>query len=359
LVPIPVFIALSEIVENVCFGSAWLTDSLLYRMAIVSSFLLAIVLSPRTKTGVAASLIAACVFLWATVIIHPLNPQIYDILYPFFLLGFIFALERARRIRTTNRVRVLGSISAGTLLSMAELSRPFVLYLLPVLLLMATISLRVVGRKAITYLLLPLLVISGSWHLYIGIAHGQLIWSNHSGFNIQRSWPDLPVAALIPEPNSAPLGPGHWPNLNTVEHQVNSGRLEAALFSYALDHPFDLVVGIAQRAWIFATGPTAIYGHQPTHLVLWLYRPLVWLSALALVFRLCRCALAARRYPVWIFEQPANQATLAAALTILVLAVGESGEQARFLLSVVPLLVVTAAAEADQLISDIRAINWR
>ena len=62
-VPIPIVIGLGEIFDNYLFGDSWLVDCLLYRVALVGAFLLAIVLSPRTVTGLATSLFSSAVFL--------------------------------------------------------------------------------------------------------------------------------------------------------------------------------------------------------------------------------------------------------------------------------------------------------
>jgi len=347
-VPIPIVIGLGEIFDNYLFGDSWLVDCLLYRVALVGAFLLAIVLSPRTVTGLATSLFSSAVFLWGTVLVHPGNPQVYDILYPFFLLGFILLIERVRRGGSRGRKQVMQSFAAGFLLSMSELSRPFVLFLLPVLLLMGFLNLRGATRRARIFFLLPLLLISGGWHLYIGITHGELTWTNHSGFNLQRSWPKVPLPALLPETNGAPLGAGRWANLDTPEHQENSRRLETAILGYALDHPVGMLSGLGRRVLLLLAAPTTIYGHHPSHPILWLYRPLVWLASFALLLRLARYARIAYARPLQIVEEPAGQAAVAALLSILLLAAGEGGEQARFLLSVLPLLAIVLAAEADQ-----------
>jgi len=358
-IPIPIVIGLSEIFDNYFFGDSWLVDVLLYRIALVGAFLLAIMLSPRTVTGLATSLFSSAVFLWGAVVIHPGNPQVYDILYPFFLLGFILMIERVRCGVARGRMQVMQSFAAGLLLSMTELSRPFVLFLLPVLLLMAFLNLRGAPRRAHIFFLLPLLLVSGGWHLYIGIAHGELTWTNHSGFNLQRSWPRVSVPALLPETNSAPLGAGRWANLDTPEHQENSRRLETAIVGYALDHPVGMLSGLGRRALLILAAPTSIYGHHPSHPILWLYRPLVWLASFALLLRLARCARIAYTRPLQIVEEPAGQAAAAALLSILLLATGEAGEQARFLLSVLPLLALVLAAEADQSLAFIAGLHRR
>jgi len=348
-VPIPILIGLAEIFDYRLFGNSWLVDALLYRIALVGAYLLAMIVSPPSWIGLRVAFVVSLTFLWATVLIHPAVPEIYDILCPFFLLGFICLIQRASHAIGNGR-QISICFMAGLMLSMAELVRPFVLYLLPPLIILALAGLRGVGWRPIACFFLPLLLLSGSWHLYIGLAHGELAWTNHSGFNLKRAWPMAPMPALLSEPNDAPLAPHRWANLDTLEHQENSRLVENAVVSYVVNNPLRALTALGGHVIEMLSAPTAVNGHQPQHPILWLYRPLVWCGGLALLLRFMRFVGAARRRPSWIIEGAVNQSAVIAMLSILILGAGERGEEGRLMISVLPFLVIVLAAEADALL---------
>jgi hypothetical protein len=140
---------------------------------------------------------------------------------------------------------------------------------------------------------------------------------------------------LIRETDNAPLQPGRWPNLNTAEHDENSQMLQRAIIGYALSHPIESIAHAARRVLTLMGGPTSIYDHKPSHRELALYRPLV--AALALLL-LAGYAVAAGRRALRLLGEPDNILVVTAFLSLLILAVGDAQEEARFLISVLPFL---------------------
>jgi peptidoglycan/LPS O-acetylase OafA/YrhL len=348
MVPVPVVLGVSEILDQTITGNTWLVDALGYRLALVGSYLVAVLLAPRTRVGFVSGVVASLVLLWCTVVVHPVNPQVYDIYYAFFLIGFVGALDALRRSRGSRQAAP--GLTAGFCLSMAELSRPFVIYMMPLLLGMALVSLRGVRRRVVVAFVLPLLLFSGGWHVYIAFAHGQLAWTSQGGFNLARAWPyDGPVS-LIAEPGGQ--NPGSL--LNTPEHLENNRRMMGAVVTYAVHHPLSTWVTFLQRVRLLLTPQTMLMLPMPAdwphplhvdHWILGMYGPMVWLACLCVLHRSVR-QLRRRRLAAPL-EGPANQANVIAVLSTLFLACGEHGEQARFVLSVLPFFAVVVAAELD------------
>ena len=80
-------------------------------------------------------------------------------------------------------------------LALLELTRPFMIFLLPLFLVVEwhRIYLHAPRRQsALAAFLLPVVVLSGGWHLHLFLAHDhQIAWTNISGYNLQRAWEDF------------------------------------------------------------------------------------------------------------------------------------------------------------------------
>ena len=234
-IPIPPMIALLEILSIKTQGSAMLVTRYGYRIALVGSYAAAIWLAGTSIKRTAATFLASVLFLYATIKIHPGNPQNYDIFFPMFFLIYLGLLQRVSSAhRDTAKQAVLLPALAGFFLSMTKLSRPFVIYLMPLLVAGAYFALtRASGKKSFVAFLVPILLISGVWHSYLLAAHHQLTFSNNAGFNVARAWPQIPRVPLGPETHDA-FAPGRWPNLNTEQHSVNSNRTQQLQLRYWL-----------------------------------------------------------------------------------------------------------------------------
>jgi hypothetical protein len=348
-IPVPPYLAVLEVVEHQLTGGLELTTVLAYRLAIVLAYLLPLLWSAGSALRLAASAGLGLVFLAATVLVHPGNPQTYDIFYPLFVLAFGLALRRAARPAGS---RAGWALAAGFLLAMAELSRPFVVLGLPLVVALAALAVARRPRQHLAALLLPVLLLSGGWHGWLAVRHGQLASTNHAGQNLRRAWPMavVPRPPLVPEVNSERLGPGRWPNLNTAEHLENSRRLQRAVLRYVRTHP----LGSARHALgrlraLLLDVRTDIYRHRPRHWVLVLYRPLVraavaWLTlnALLLVSGLLVDGRRRRR----LLADPDSILIVITAFSACALAVGDAQEEARFLISLLPLLAAVPSAPA-------------
>jgi hypothetical protein len=148
-VPIPPVIAAAEVLSWQWTGSTALVTDYGYRIALVGSYLLAVSLTPPAGYRRLIATLTAIVFLAATVEIHPGNPQVYDAVLPCLVLIVVASLAHATR----SRLWLAGV--AGLALALADLTRPFVVVFLPLLLIGGCIYLMRVGRAAAMVFALP------------------------------------------------------------------------------------------------------------------------------------------------------------------------------------------------------------
>ncbi|MBM3122378.1 MAG: hypothetical protein FJZ97_09375, partial [Chloroflexi bacterium] len=341
-VPIPPILSTFEIWSTMATGSTAIVTTYLYRMSIVGSYLLALVLCYPSRPRAVAAFLVALPSMWGTVIVHPGNPQVYDVVYPFLVLAFVGLLTILKhRDWLPPRLVIPLSCLAGVVLASAELSRPFVLYLMPLLLVGGILVIRPLGRPSCVAFVLPLVLISGLWHLHLVAAHGQLLWTNHSGFNLVRAWSDTPTPILVPEPDAVPIAPGRWGNLNTPEHLANSRILQAAVLGQVARYPGHAATEALQKVFDFATAPTAIYTHTPDQPALVVYRAvslLLFLLLFANALLLFLLFLEAPKRAVTLLAEPQNILICVAISSLVFLALGEAEEEARLVLSVLPMV---------------------
>ena len=288
------------------------------------------------------STILGFVFLWSTVVIHPGNPQTYDIFFSLFILLYISSLSYVVSQPNAfhfSRKRVLMCFASGFFLSMAELMRVFMVFLLPVLLFFSYQALKNFPAKYYLYFLTPIVLFSGVWHFYIALQHRQITWTNHSGQNLRRAWPEAELPMLVPEVNDRPLALARWPNLNTVEHYENSRRIQKAILRYVLENPIQSASNIVNRLSRLLAVQTSIYGYEPSHWVFCFYKPLVWGASFWLFTNALLLSVGFARYRcLQVFSVPANMLIIITLFCFCILAIGEAGEEARFLISVLPLV---------------------
>jgi hypothetical protein len=347
-VPIPPIISTLEIWSFMATGSPAMVTTHLYRISIVGSYLLALALCYPSRPKVLLSFLVAIPLMWGTVVVHSANPVVYDVFYPFLVLSFIGLLTLLKHpFRAPSRLAILLSCSAGSVLALAELTRPFVLYLMPFLLIGGILVIRPLGRLHIIAFLVPVILTSGLWHLYQAAAHDQVLWTNHTGFNLIRAWPQQwPI--LVEEPGSAPIAPGRWANLNTPEHLANSRTLQRAVFRHFAEYPSSAAAQALDKLFYFISTPTANYSHTPPpQHALRIYRAVSFVLFLLLFANLLHLLFATLEAPsrlVDLVAEPQNLLIGVALFSFLFLALGEGGEEARLVISVIPMLAALPMA---------------
>lgn len=352
---IPPALAALEVTEYLLTGDAWLTDVVLYRVGLILAFALPVVAFRRSTLQTLGAFGVSLLFLASARIVGSPNAQLYDPLTPLFLMGGLLALDAARR---RPRAAVVLAACAGFSLSMAELSRPFVLVLLLPLVAWGLLALRGLPPRCRVAFLLPMLLLSGGWHAKLWLVNdGQVLWSNHGGFNLHRAWGDRVegwpdyvgtpawVIERPPRPDRAFRGSGRWFlfRWNTRSHAERSRELTRAFLAHVVREPLDSAVHAAQRMGVLLlpklrVGKGAYLGSLRTP-----YRWGVRLTALMLLAALCALVFRLARH-----RRLEQLASLEAAWIptawslIFFLAVGERGEEARFVISVLPFLAALA-----------------
>jgi len=273
-VPIPPNLAVIEIVDYRLTGSTWISTVLLYKLYVVVAYTCVVVLAYPSRLRLVASGVLGWLFIFATTRIHPGNPMLYDVAAPAFFMVFVLLLRIGTSPSIGPRISAAALAGSGLFLTMFELTRPFVILLLPAILLLAGV--RIGLRRRLLYFAVPVVLVSGTWHVHQAVAHRQLAASNHFGVNLWRCWNSkVPPLAKPVREDDAPLSEGRWPNLNNPQHLKNSLRLRKKIMRYIVAHPADSIAFMLHRLRVFTKGETAIYGHKPQH------RLLVWCSPLS------------------------------------------------------------------------------
>ena len=353
-IPIPPMIGLLEILSIRFLGSPAPVTVFAYRLSLIGAYALAIILASRTLLRLAFSTVVAMIFLYATVKIHPGNPQGYDIFFPLLFLSYLLLLEGTANYQGKGQWAL--SLLAGFALSMTELSRPFVIYALPFLILVSYFKLsQTASVRLFIWFLAPILLFSGLWHWHLHHDLGQITFSNHAGYNLARCWEGDPVRSveLVKEIHDAPLVEGRWPNLNTPEHTENSRRIQVAIMSYWFHHPGTSLLYMIERVDDLLSAKTSIYSNEPKSEAFGLYRLLVKLTSAWLLINLGTFALYIVKNKFRVPYQKLLSVTdhillVFTAYCILLLSIGERGEEARFLISILPFLTVLPAFMAPK-----------
>jgi hypothetical protein len=341
-IPVPAPFAVAEALTYQLAGSTALVTVVGYRAAMVGGFALALYLAARSNWRVALSFAACTLFVWGTVKVHPSNPQVYDVYFPAFVLLWIAFEGWAVSTHTSDSSALILATFSGVFLAMAELTRPFFVVLLPFTLAGSAVHLAGRRRALALSLVLPVLLISGGWHVHMWLDHGQLFWSNHGGFNLAHAWRQVVAPPpLLPEPNDAPIAPGRLKNLNTDAHTENSERLTAAVTRYAASHPaVALTLGLT-RVSVYLSGPVPAEAMAIPAAGLSLYR---WSMAVGLVYLVVEMA-AGGVVVLWhgpgaarLWAHPGGLLVLTAFGSMVLQALGSAVEEARMVLALLPMV---------------------
>lgn len=339
----PVLSSLEILSYNLRGEADWVVKGL-YRKALIGMLILPLFFLRKNLWLMGYVWVSAWLLLQALLDIHVANPQLYDVLLPCFILLYLLSSRYAQRPGTSGWWGAVLALAAGFFLSMAELARPFMLVPMPLLLLY---NLYHLGRNRLWWrmacFLFPLLLLSGGWHakLWIYNEH-QLIWSNHSGTNLFRAWipfVDQERLAWQLEEEAAPLRPGRWQNLNTAVHARNSDRRKAAVWAGIRQQPAEALSHLWEKTRVF-TGPrTDMYDSDPQGVHISLYKYLIrGIYLLLPILGLWLLVLLWRR-KIGLLEEPVVIFGFCLFLTLMPV-LGESGEEARFVVSVIPFLII-------------------
>ncbi|MBI1388690.1 MAG: hypothetical protein GC154_09610 [bacterium] len=354
-VPIPTPIVSLEILSYWLTGDFTLATTWLYQIVLIAAFFMPVIVFRRGAAGVWWTLAQSMVFLWGAAKIHPLNPQLYDLWVPLCFLIYLWLQRMAARGGGASSWRLMLCAGAGFFLSMAELARPFIFPMLIFLIPMSLIGLRELRWKGALCFLLPLIVFSGGWHAKLFIANdGQVLSTNNSGFNLRRSW-----RPVVPLPEAKVELHDGWKMYNNPEHIHVSNELKKKIFSFAIRHPFISAKHVSDRLCELFEPMTndvimplqrGIAKPLPdNHPWLPVYILFVRLSGLLLLFYLVVSVKTVAMERDW--RRLGSEEIillLFTSLSALLLAAGESGEDYRFIISILPCLAAIRPAALHQ-----------
>jgi hypothetical protein len=354
-IPIPPVLGVLEYGSYVLSGSTGLVTRYGYQIAILAGFLICILLVRGSVIKMYLVTGAGLFLVLCIRTVHSSNPQIYDVFFPLFVMGYIFCLEKgtaAPVCRPNQDGSKAWLATAGLCLALADLSRPFFIAILVVVVVLTVVRLKPLSGRAIVWFLLPILILSLSWHAYQWGAFRQLTSSNHAGFSLWRVWqlaPDMPLpdmeSQLVMEIHHQPVADGRWDNLNTAEHGQNSRVLTAIVLNMIAQAPVKAIEFMFTRVVTFLFMPSVDMYNVSTHKqdFLKLYKLLVMGLSINLVYTLIRYVTQAATTQLtgWlpIFTSPRFQLVLITFLCALAFALSEAGEESRFMISLLPMML--------------------
>lgn len=340
---IPPIQAVLELIAYDLTGSLAPVASWLYRAGLAGVHLLSLHWVCRGKFRFVLCSGASLVFLWASILIHRQMPVSYDVFFPLLVLSYL-TLAPAREDGRCGGLQwsTPRLLSAGLCLAVLELTRPFVMILLPLLLADPLLAFRAARdwRKAAVFFL-PLVILSGGWHVKMLVCHGQWVWTNQSGFNLLRAWESFGVdAPPFVDEEGNPANPNLPRLMNTGHHTQMNREVQQAVFRAILSRPGEALGHAFNRLKIFLRPRTSIYHLTPVEgFGIQVYRVCVWFSVAWMAIQVLRLVFSLRGWEsVRLLGLRENQLALFSLLSLLILALGEAGEEARLMVSLLPLL---------------------
>lgn len=353
---IPPVLATAEIVTCNLFGDFGFITVYGYRIAIILVFWLSFVLLSESFLSTAVSFVSSIVFLLVTGFEHRRMPEVYDIFAPLCFLLFLLCLKLATKEVAYGRDSLC--LAAGFFLSMVELLRPYVIAILPFLLLFAYLGLRRHGRGHIAYFLIPLLLFSGSWHLkLLYFNDGQIIWSNFSGYNMIRCWRQLYPDMRGIEYRDPLRGSGAKREyINSPAFARSSIELRREMTPEIVGHPI--------RSAMFVLGtriPEVLNGYSAKKMpfvspvLQRLHPPIIWVSALLMyIYLLFAVARSVQKRTLDGLAEPECILAFYVISSVFIFAIGEYGEEFRFLISLSPLFAAFPVSKVGELAVAVR-----
>ncbi len=335
---IPPLFAMIEIIYFKITGSTQLICKEMYRLALGVTYCITVIIFAKNILKRLISFLLSIIFISATILISAQNPEVYDIMFPCFLLNFLLFSKLALSNRFHRTARIFCAVLSGFFLSLSELARPFVFLLLPVILITMFIAYKQMPKRYLFAFILPLILISGGWHLKLLIFNdGQLFWSNHTGFNLYRAWGEIiEVPELVDEPQT-------WDrraDIHSQEHYENSKRIQRSVTTFIVTHPVESAQIIGERL-IILTYPRTSFFDEPelSGLIFSLYRIVFKVTLMLLGVQLLKLGFNIFKRPKSVdLSNFQNMLLVITPIILLILAIGEKGEEARLVLSVLPFL---------------------
>lgn len=336
MIPIPINLSILEYLSVKIFGDTRIVTEWMYQASFVTLFLIPVLFRRQNILKLIASLIFSATFFYASFRIHQGNPQSYDIIFP--LILFITILI-CKNLETQKEISHLKLLLLGFLLSMLDMLRPFGILIVMVICLFVVYILKQKKYKISSYVIpfLPLAFITLPFHYHLYTYHKQFTMTNHSGFNIQRAWPQVMPKRNLVEVDAKPTREGRWPNINTAEHRDNSNYLLSCIIHHIKKHPQDSIKHIIKNIYNFITFKYTLLNYQPEGFTKYCFYTLRFLCFIYLFSQLLKL-IKNRSKPIII-----NTEFLILFLILFqlfIFSLTESGETIRFTIGLLPLLSI-------------------
>ncbi len=364
----PILAAL-EIPAQLAFGDTAIVTRYLYRICFVAAFIVPWFALARSRIQFWLSFVTCIVFLSSASKIAVVggSQQGYDVEFPLTLLLGIYFTARAARA-TTRRAMCLLAVAAGSCMTAMELLRPFGTIVLIALILYATLLFLPRRKLALLAMMLPILAVSGTWHLKLFLLNdGQLVWSNHAGYNLMSAWGGLfddkfEVEILTPQQvevlsHQEFVGTGDWSvtRIDSDGFAIASRARAKAVREYILGHPAEslrhmwhgyvrlfepkiIIYSLINRKSVEDRLPPEYHPKGPE---ITLYPYLVWATTAWAFINLMLLPVAVLiRRSAGVLRLPESAILVSAAIISFLTVLGDRGEEARFLFSLLPLLAV-------------------
>lgn len=346
---IPPLLSSLELLWWVEFQDLTFFSNIIYPVTIALGFTLAVMIQPARPLPVLIVFFVGLLLAFQGVKVHTRNPAIYDPLFGALLLIY-FALINAR----SHLYCISLNFLSGLVLTMLELTRPFMVFLLPIFVLVEfhRISCKVQHPfRAIIAFSLPLILISGAWHLHLHIAHdGQIAWTNISGYNLKRAWNDF-HPEIRKEPNVDELphrANGMWADLNRKEVYHSSQAVKKIIITKISAEPTRAAAYAYQRVADFINNPTRINEFNPKNFKFNIYRILIISLEYMVIINVFIGAVLLFCQKRWPWSEDNWWFGACIFLVILLVAIGEKGEEGRFLFSVAPAMLAVVGLKLDK-----------
>lgn len=362
---IPPVLSFVEVSSWKLFQSVtWITEDV-YRLGIILAVVLPGFFAKRRIWATILAIALGLLMFHSILIVHPGNPQLYDVWLPvFILLGFIFT--QLSLSTSKPKLTVALAILGGFFFSMAELARPFMIALFPILIAICGYQyVKAKKKRLFLFYLIPILLFSGGWHLKLLIYNqGQVIWSNHGGTNLFRAWmPLVDQEELNKElqQEAPPLNDYGWAlnNINTQIHAENSSARSRAVIKGIAAQPLEALKMFAEKVEFFTRPRTDMYDHNPQDAILAWYRFAVRTLYILLAILLIRSVVKVFKDWRYVFSWEFALLFTTFFLTLMPV-IGEAGEEARFIVAVLPFLLVTGnigAAWISEFLTNVGMLN--
>lgn len=355
---IPPVLSTLELLWWVNFRDLTLFSKVLYPVTVALAFSMAVLIQPARRLR-AAVLILGLFLAHRGMAVHAANPANYDPLFALLMLGY-FLLIRSWLVDR----RPVTLAAAGLCLSLLELTRPFMVFLLPLFLavevhrIVRTTPFSRPGRAiSLAAFLLPVAILSGGWHLHVWLSHDhQLAWTNISGFNLQRAWedfdPDIRDARRLDEMPRVREGADElWADLNTSEVYRESEALKSLIVARILEEPFRAAGHVLDRLAVFASAPTRMYDRDPQGVGITIYRGVLTVLVVTLAGYVAVGATVRIRRRSWPWLDLRWWLAASTLLIAVLVSVGERGEEGRFLFCILPMLLAVGGFTVASLAS--------